>query len=454
LVTLAALLVLSGFAAVAQNVRITWIGQAGFMVQTDGGATVVADPPSPNLGYPIPEVAADVVTVSHNHGDHSYTAGVRGNFTLVDGRTATSRTQVTAGGMPFVVIPGFHDAQGGAVSGQNSIVQWTQGGLRFAHFGDYGQEQLTDAQLADLQNLDVLMIPGGGYFTVETEEAAALVAQLKPRVTILMHYRTSLGGPAQAAVLPAVPAPFSGVVYKPASAVLNRDRMPTVPEVWVMEPLASAVVVNSGGLAPGIPVAPGSLATIFGTFPGSETLSGAPPLPRRLGQTEVFIGASALPLLYVSPGQINVQIPSAVGLGQFLVEVKVGGQTVSRAPVTVVARAPGIIGAFNADGRVNSAQNRARRGDTLQIYATGQGLAPGIAGVADGAAAGAANLTRSVPEVALGGRRATVRRSGLLQGAAGVWQVTITVPNDAPTGSVPLAMRLGQASNTVLVAIE
>ena len=125
---------LTALAAVApaQNVRITWIGQAGFVVQTEGGATVVVDPPAPAVGYPIPDVTADVVTVSHNHADHNYTQGVKGNFTLVDGRTATSRSQVMAGGMPFVMIPGFHGAQGGAVTGQNTIMQWTQGGLRFA----------------------------------------------------------------------------------------------------------------------------------------------------------------------------------------------------------------------------------------------------------------------------------------------------------------------------------
>jgi len=377
---------LTALAAVApaQNVRITWIGQAGFVVQTEGGATVVVDPPAPAVGYPIPDVTADVVTVSHNHADHNYTQGVKGNFTLVDGRTATSHSEVMAGGMPFVMIPGFHDAQGGAVTGQNTIMQWTQGGLRFAHFGDFGQEQLTDAQLADLQNLDVMIVPAGGYFTVEPEEAAALVAQLKPRVTILAHYRTSLGGPAQLATVPAVPAPFSGVVYKASTVVLSRGRLPATPEVWVMEPLAPAVVVNSGSLAVGTPVAPGSLASIFGSFTGSDTMAGSAPLPRKLGQTEVFIGATAAPLLYVSPTQINLQIPSATGLGQFLVDVKVGGQTVARAPVTVVGRSPGVLGVFNADGQANSAANPARRGDSLKIYATGQGLGPGVAGVADG----------------------------------------------------------------------
>jgi len=244
------------------------------------------------------------------------------------------------------------------------------------------------------------------------------------------------------------------VVYKASTVVLSRSPLPATPEVWVMEPLAPAVVVNSGSLAVGTPVAPGSLASIFGSFTGSDTMAGSVPLAQRLGQTEVFIGGTAAPLLYVSPSQINLQIPSAAGLGQFLVEVKVGGQTVARAPVTVVSRAPGVLGVFNADGRANSASNAARRGDSLQIYATGQGLGPGLAGVADGAAAGAMNLTRAVPQVTLSGRRVPVTRSGLLAGAVGVWQVSVTIPMDSPTGSVSLALGLGFVSSTVAVVIQ
>lgn len=444
-------------AAPAKNVRITWIGQAAFVVQAEDGATVVTDPPAPAVGYVIPETPAEVVTVSHNHGDHNFTQGVRGNFTLVDGRPVTTRTQMTAAGMPFVLIPGYHDAQGGAVTGPNTIVQWIQGGLRFAHFGDFGQEQLTDAQLADLQNLDVLIIPAGGFFTIEAEEAAAIIAQLRPRITILAHYRTPFSAPgAPLAALPAVAGPFGRVVYKPSTVVFDADSLPASPETWVMEPSAPAQMMNAAGFAAGVPVAPASLASIFGTFTGSETaFASERPLPRRLGQTEVFLQGSAVPLLYVSPSQINLQIPSGLGSGQFLVEVKVGGQTVARAPVTVVRRAPGLFTAVNADGRPNSPANPARRGDTMQILGTGQGLFPSLA--PDGAAAPATPpaLTRSVPEVTLGGRRAVVRLSGLLAGAVGVWQITVTVPGDAPAGpAVPLAVRYGLIISTIPVTIQ
>jgi len=106
-------------AAFAQdgNVTITWVGQACFVVKSDGGPMVVTDPPAASVGFTIPALSADVVTVSHNHGDHNFTAGVGGRFALVDGRPVTARQEMTAAGLPFVLIPGFHDNAGGTVRG-------------------------------------------------------------------------------------------------------------------------------------------------------------------------------------------------------------------------------------------------------------------------------------------------------------------------------------------------
>lgn len=444
----------------AQNVRITWVGQACFIVQSEGGPTVVVDPPVPGVGYAIPNIPADVVTVSHNHGDHNNTAGVAGNFTLVDGRPITARTQVTAAGIPFLQIPGFHDGQGGAVTGQNTIVQWTQSGLRFAHFGDLGQDSLTDAQLADLQNLDVLFIPAGGFFTTDIEQAAAWASQVGARVTVLMHYRTALGGPAQLATLPAVSSPFSKVVYKPSSVQVTIASLPAANsrEVWVMQPAASAVVVNSGGFALGAPVAPGSLATVFGTFSGADTLTGGIPLPTQLGQTRVLISGTAAPLVYSSPNQINLQIPSSlVAGGQYLAEVQVGGQTVARTSVTLALKAPGFFSVFNADGRQNSAANPARAGDVIQIYGTGQGRDSSTSAQADGTAAPASpqRLTRGLPTVTIGGVKATVRSSGLLAGYVGVWQLSVVVPSGVTAGSaVAVNVTYGSLTGAIAAAIQ
>jgi uncharacterized protein (TIGR03437 family) len=303
--------------------------------------------------------------------------------------------------------------------------------LRFAHFGDYGQDALTQAQLADLDNLDVLMIPAGGFFTITAAQAAAVVEQLRPRIAILMHFRTALGGPNQLAALPALASPFPNIRYKPATVDLTRALLPAATEVWVMEPVANTVVANAAGSVLGAPVAPSSLATVYGSFTGSATQSFTEfPLPRRLGTTEVAIGTQTVPLLFVSPGQVNFQVPAGLTPGQSVIEVRVDGREAGRGVITAVERAPGIFVTVDQEGRVN----RARPGGFLTIYASGQGTV--TPSVEDAAAAPSSpfSIARD-PSVSINGRPATVTFSGLAPGFPSLWQINVRIPDDLPAGA-------------------
>jgi uncharacterized protein (TIGR03437 family) len=449
-------LLILAVAASAQNVRITWIGQACFYVQTEEGPIVVVDPPAANIGYTLPATPADAVTVSHNHGDHNFVAGVRGTPTLVDGRPTTQRTQMTAAGLPFVLIPGFHDNANGTLRGNNTIVQWTQGGLRFAHFGDYGQDALTEAQAADLRDIDIMMVPGGGGPTADGAAIARIIDQLKPRVAILMHYRTGVGGPAQLAGHPAVATPFPMVQYKPASVTVSKSVMPLNSEVWVMEPVAEAAVVPAAGFTGGAPVAPAAIASVFGDFSGSATASySSLPLPRQLGQTQIFIGNQAVPLFHVSPGQINFQVPAVQAPGQETLEVRIGspfGQRVVRAVLTTVASSPALFVAVDQAGRIN----RVKRGEFLTIYATGQGLV--TPAVAEGIppSANPTSVTPGLPGVLVGTIPARVTFSGMAPGFPGLWQINAQVAADAPTGETDLTAWFSPnlVSNALKVTVE
>src|ERR1051325_5538980 len=146
-----------------RGLTIQWIGQACFIIRSvDGGQTVVTDPPAASVGFRLPTMTADAVSVTHNHGDHNNTAAVSGNYALVDGRPVTARQELTAGGLSFVLIPGFHDNQNGARNGPNTIVRWNQAGLKIAHFGVFGQDDITPAQLAEITDLDLAFVPAGG----------------------------------------------------------------------------------------------------------------------------------------------------------------------------------------------------------------------------------------------------------------------------------------------------
>src|SRR5262249_20629382 len=293
----------SALAQGSPNVRLTWIGQSGFLVQTEGGPTIISDPPSNSLGFLFPSTPADVVTVSHIHSDHANVAAVQGMPTLVDGRNVTERREVMAAGMTFVVIPGFHDVNGNT---RNSIIPWTQGGIGFAQCGDYGQATLTEAELNDLRDIDVAFI-SSTHPNLVPAQAKAFIEQLRPRIAILSHFRMPLGGANVTLPFKDVVAQFPDVIYKPNSVTLHKVSLTSTPQIWLMQPISNAAAVNSGSY--GAPVSPGSLASVFGNFTNAETATAQSlPLPVNLGNVEVLVGGKAAPLLYTSSTQVNFQV--------------------------------------------------------------------------------------------------------------------------------------------------
>ncbi len=435
----------------AQEVRVSWIGQSGYIVQSPGGPTVVSDPPGAGQGFLAPTLQADAVTVSHTHGDHTGTDTVRGPFTLVDGRPIRERTERAAAGLNFVLIPGFHDNNGAT---SNTIIRWTQSGLRFAQFGDFGQAQFTEAQLADLRDLDV------GFFSsnhvgIAPQGVGALIRQLRPRVAILGHFFGPLGGLTRNLTLRDIVPAFDQIVFKPSSFALSRATLPAATEVWIMEPLANAVTVNAASSARGIPVAPGSIASVYGEFTAAETCRAEViPLPTRLCGVQVMVDGKPAPLYFVSPTQVNLQVSSGLNSGtQYLAEVFVSGASRGRAMVTVLPSAPGVFIVLNSDGRVNSDAAPARRGETIRILATGQGAV--TPAVADGEPAPAPPpVTDPFPGVYLSdGRLIAPRSSALLSGAVGVWQIEVTLPASAPTGPESIVVSKDLVSNFLPIFI-
>lgn len=155
--------------------KITWCGHACFFVETDEGS-VVFDPYAPGSvpGFMLPPLCADAVICSHSHSDHSYAAGV-----CLSGRAA---------GFKALRLPSFHDDKKGALRGSNTITLIEAEGIRLVHMGDIGHE-LSAQQLAALGRVDVLLLPVGGYYTIDAKAAHKTALALKAKVVIPMHYR-------------------------------------------------------------------------------------------------------------------------------------------------------------------------------------------------------------------------------------------------------------------------
>ncbi len=166
---------------------IKFLGHAAFLITSEDGVRIITDPYEPG-GYdgalrygPITD-EADIVTISHDHADHNYVAGVPGNPVVV-----TESTEVS--GISFRAIDSYHDDARGTERGPNRIVCFEVDGIRVCHLGDLGH-LLSTEQASSIGDVDVLLIPVGGHFAIDAQGATQVIDRLQPAVVIPMHYKT------------------------------------------------------------------------------------------------------------------------------------------------------------------------------------------------------------------------------------------------------------------------
>ena len=193
---LAILLALPAHArAAAPAGKLTWYGQACFLLETAAGTRILMDPFTKGIGYEIPQgFKADIVTISHEHPDHNNVAFVAGKPRVIRGLTADkkgwTRVDEKVKDVSIRNVGVYHDDQRGATRGLNTVFIFEVGGVRIAHLGDLGHV-LNDAQLAAIGAVDVLLIPVGGTFTIDGLKATRVIEQLRPRIMVIpMHYKT------------------------------------------------------------------------------------------------------------------------------------------------------------------------------------------------------------------------------------------------------------------------
>lgn len=165
-----------------------WLGQACFKLKGKD-AQVLTDPYEADfVGLKLPkDLQADVVLSSHDHKDHSYIQAV----SSPSGETPSVFKDPGEYEVKGVVVSGissFHDNSGGSQRGKNTIFHLLFDNLNIVHLGDLGQEKLTEEQVAQITQTDILLIPVGSVYTIDGKTAAEIVAQLEPKIIIPMHY--------------------------------------------------------------------------------------------------------------------------------------------------------------------------------------------------------------------------------------------------------------------------
>ncbi len=169
--------------------KIKWYGHSLFELTTkpkkQEKVRVVIDPYDKKIGLKPPKIKkTDVLLVSHDHHDHSNTGIVKGDPFLINGPGEYEIKKVYIKG-----IPAFHDQSSGKKRGQVTIFAIEMAGFTICHLSDFGQKELTEEQLEKIGEVNILMIPVGGNFTIGAKEAASIVGQIEPQIVIPMHYK-------------------------------------------------------------------------------------------------------------------------------------------------------------------------------------------------------------------------------------------------------------------------
>jgi L-ascorbate metabolism protein UlaG (beta-lactamase superfamily) len=173
--------------------KIKWYGHAAFLITSDQGTKIILDPYESGayggqLAYGRIKDEVDIALTSHDHADHNDTKSLPGSPQIVKGSGSK-----TVKGILIKGISTYHDPSKGSERGTNTIFNLQIDGLQVCHLGDLGHI-LSEQEIKDIGAVDILLIPVGGYFTIDAKEATRVVDQIKPKVVIPMHFKTEKCG--------------------------------------------------------------------------------------------------------------------------------------------------------------------------------------------------------------------------------------------------------------------
>lgn len=165
--------------------KINWFGQSCFVIEAKSGCKILTDPFDSSLGYSLPSGDVDIVTISHHHRDHDCVSYISKSAVILDSLEHKD--------IKGIIIEGketFHDKFKGEKRGKNIIFKFIIDGFVLCHLGDLGHELDKDT-LNWLGDVDILMIPVGGNYTIDGMEAASIATKINSHLIIPMHFGTA-----------------------------------------------------------------------------------------------------------------------------------------------------------------------------------------------------------------------------------------------------------------------
>ncbi|HVP77145.1 MAG TPA: MBL fold metallo-hydrolase [Thermodesulfobacteriota bacterium] len=214
--------------------KVKWYGHAAFLITSDEGTKIIIDPYEPGafggqLSYGKIKDQADIVLTSHDHADHNDTASLPGTPQAVKGSGPK-----TIKGISMKGVSTYHDPSKGSERGTNTVFTIKVNQIQLCHLGDLGH-LLSDKELAEIGPVDILLIPVGGFFTIDPKEATRVAEQIKPRVLIPMHFKTEKCGFSIAPVEDFLKGKTNIKRPKTSEATFNKATLPQQMEIVVLE---------------------------------------------------------------------------------------------------------------------------------------------------------------------------------------------------------------------------
>lgn len=162
---------------------IQWFGHSCFRLE-DKETSILIDPFDKEIGLRPPKTKDPVVLSTHGHYDHASLSDVSTDAVVI-----TGPGEYEAKGVSVRGIKSFHDNTQGSERGLNTIYVITIEDITICHLGDLGQEKLEEEQVDQIGDVDILMIPVGGVYTIDGKQAAEIIGQIEPKIIIPMHFK-------------------------------------------------------------------------------------------------------------------------------------------------------------------------------------------------------------------------------------------------------------------------
>jgi len=167
---------------------IQYVGHSCFRLRGKEGL-VITDPFHSSVGFNMPKLSADVVTVSHDHSDHNAIEIIKSTASRKRPFIVTDPGEYEVQGISVYGYPSWHDASQGSERGKNMMYSIFLDDVHILHLGDLGHV-LDEQMINEIPDVDVLMVPIGGKYTIDPTQATEVISLLEPAYVIPMHYRT------------------------------------------------------------------------------------------------------------------------------------------------------------------------------------------------------------------------------------------------------------------------